>query len=84
VPVIYVLQLQGENWYVGTTSNDLACRLDQHASGFGAAWTRAHPPVKVHWTKTVPADDALRLEDAATRVLIRRHGRERVRGGRYI
>ena len=42
----YVLELEGDNYYVGLTSN-LPRRIKEHFSGKGAQWTKIHPPRKV-------------------------------------
>ena len=36
---LYILPLEGGNWYVGTTEN-INKRYEAHASGSGAAWTQ--------------------------------------------
>jgi len=43
---IYILQLEGGNYYVGKSDNP-AQRLDQHLKGKGASWTKIHRPVKL-------------------------------------
>lgn len=43
---VYVLRLQGDFYYVGTTEN-LGKRLHDHFNGQGSAWTQLHRPVAV-------------------------------------
>ena len=43
---LYILPLEGGNWYVGTTEN-INKRYESHASGTGAAWTKLHKPVSI-------------------------------------
>ncbi len=46
---VYALECEGGRVYIGHTE-DLARRFDQHMSGKGAEWTKAHPPLRVaHW-----------------------------------
>ena len=42
-PAVYVLELEGGNYYVGMSHN-LSQRLAQHFSGNGAKWTKLHKP----------------------------------------
>lgn len=46
VDYVYVLELEGGNFYIGTSAN-LPSRLHQHFVGDGSLWTKAHKPVKV-------------------------------------
>lgn len=41
---LYVLELEGGNFYVGITS-DLSRRYEQHMTGSGAVWTSTHKPL---------------------------------------
>jgi len=43
---IYTLQLQGSRYYVGRTNN-MTRRWQEHQSGKGSSWTRAHKPLKI-------------------------------------
>jgi predicted GIY-YIG superfamily endonuclease len=74
--LVYVLELEGGNWYVGKTHN-LNVRLAQHWSGDGAKWTRLFKPirlVKVSMTET---------EQEITNEYILLYGKDNVRGGNW-
>jgi predicted GIY-YIG superfamily endonuclease len=43
---IYVLKLQGGNYYVGK-SDDVIGRFQQHLDGKGSAWTKKHRPLQL-------------------------------------
>lgn len=74
--VVYTLQLEGDNYYAGWTTN-LENRIAQHFLGLGSQWTKLHPPLQV--MSCLPGN-AL-LENATTIALMCRHGWSRVRGG---
>ena len=42
----YLLHLEGDNYYVGKTT-DVLRRLTKHFSGGGSAWTKKHRPVGI-------------------------------------
>ena len=75
-PVVYVLKLEDECYYIGITMN-LNQRLAQHWSGAGAKWTRLHKPVKVAYITYMGCEQEITDE------MIRQHGREFVRGGSH-
>jgi hypothetical protein len=78
--ILYVLRLQDECWYVGTT-NDLAARVEAHRTGKdGAAWTRKHKVIEV--AEAIPCTSPL-MEDFKTKELMQRYGVLKVRGGSY-
>jgi predicted GIY-YIG superfamily endonuclease len=77
---IYVLRLQGGRYYVGK-SNDVTARYQEHLSGNGSAWTRAHKPVALEREiRNASAFD----EDKITKELMAKHGIDKVRGGSYV
>jgi predicted GIY-YIG superfamily endonuclease len=78
-PVLYVLSLEDDCWYVGISYN-LNHRLSQHWTGKGAKWTRHHPPQSV---AEVVYPASLDLENQKTKELMERYGKEKVRGGSY-
>lgn len=83
--VLYVLELEGQNYYVGQT-RDVQSRYNRHSSGEGARWTQLHKPVRIVKTVETGLIDekrAAELEDALTVETARVHGFERTRGGRY-
>ena len=43
---MYILECSDGSYYTGST-NDLACRLEQHQNGEGANYTKKHFPVKL-------------------------------------
>lgn len=75
-PVVYVLKLEDDCYYVGITLN-LNQRLAQHWTGSGAKWTKLHKPIEV-----------LRVvyqghEQDITNDMIALYGRDNVRGGNH-
>ena len=82
---VYVLQLEDECWYVGTTKS-CKDRLYDHRNGYGSSWTRAHAVVgEFHQLKQLSctAEEARFEEDKMTKMLMLKHGIKRVRGGSY-
>lgn len=80
---VYVLRLEGDRFYVGSTAT-LQHRLEAHASGRGSAWTREHKPVRLEAVHTVATEeDAAELERLTTEQLRQLHGDDRVRGGGF-
>jgi predicted GIY-YIG superfamily endonuclease len=75
-PVVYVLELEDNCYYVGITMN-LNQRLAQHWTGSGAKWTRLHKPISVLYV-TYQGN-----EQEITDKMIFQHGREVVRGGNH-
>ena len=75
---VYVLQLEGDNWYVGWSA-DLHTRIASHFLGAAAKWTKLHKPVMVHSVR--PGNTT--LENCITVQLMCQHGWEKVRGGSY-
>ncbi|MBV2234411.1 MAG: GIY-YIG nuclease family protein [Sterolibacterium sp.] len=43
---LYLIECEGGSIYTGVT-NDVAARYAKHASGKGARYTRAHPPLRL-------------------------------------
>lgn len=79
---IYVLKLEGDNYYVGSTKN-VAARLAQHRSGHdGSAWTRLHRVLGLDWSSD--AHREARDEDEVTLQYMRDYGIDKVRGGSYV
>lgn len=77
--VVYVLELAGDNYYVGRTNN-LDQRLEQHKSGNGSAWTNKHRFIKL--VETHDTDNPF-YEDMMVKMLMKKHGINKVRGGTY-
>ncbi len=76
---VYVLKLEGGNWYVGW-SGDIETRIASQFLGRGAQWTRLHPPVSVESVR--PGDTV--MESAVTMALMAKHGWRKVRGGQWL
>lgn len=72
----YVLALEGDKFYVGTTEQPEQ-RFWQHFTGQGAAWTRKYPPIEV--IEFMMGDH----ENELTLRLMRSVGVDQVRGGIY-
>lgn len=75
----YVLQLEDDCLYVGTTLN-LNQRLSQHWDGDGAKWTALHKPRNLLEVVFDVDDD---WENLTTLTLMQVFGSEKVRGGCY-
>jgi predicted GIY-YIG superfamily endonuclease len=77
---IYILRLQGGNYYVGKTT-DTARRYQEHLEGKGAAWTKKYKPVALERviTNASPFD-----EDRYVKEMMAKHGIDKVRGGAYV
>ena len=50
MPAVYILRCSDGTYYVGSTRN-LQHRLDQHAAGRGAEYTRMRLPVALAWAQ---------------------------------
>lgn len=85
---LYVLALEGDNYYVGITGLEpWTKRIEQHSQGKGAHWTRLHKPVRVIESVdlgSVSRHDALAEENAVTLRFIQKYGVDHVRGGQVI
>lgn len=79
-PMVYVLELEDDCWYVGITHN-LNLRYAQHVSGDGALWTKMHPPKRIHEVHVEEA--TFKLENLVTRKFIDIYGEDKVRGGAW-
>ena len=75
---VYVLELEGGNWYVGWSA-DIQTRIASHFLGVGAKWTQQHKPLAVHSVR--PGDT--HLETLTTIAMMATHGWDKVRGGSY-
>lgn len=76
---LYVLQLKGGKYYVGTTS-DIKRRVEEHMKGAGSEWTRLHGVVKVVESRRVKDEYD---ETNATKDYMKKYGIDNVRGGAY-
>ena len=79
MPSIYILKLQGGNYYVGKTEN-FSQRYQQHLNGTASVWTKKHRPISVEKIIENASDFD---EDRYTKEYMAKHGIDRVRGGSY-
>lgn len=77
---IYVLRLEGGNFYVGK-ANNIMNRYQQHMSGKGSAWTRKHKPIALE--KSFDNVSSFE-EDKITKEYMAKYGIDKVRGGSYV
>lgn len=77
--IIYVLLLQSNKYYVGST-DDLDRRFAEHLSDKGSEWTRLHKPVKI---EEFHPETSIFDEDLTTKLLMIKHGIKNVRGGSH-
>ena len=79
-PMVYHLSLKNQNHYVGITYN-LNQDYSLHINGQGNQWTKQYKPNAIEkvWT-----EGSIELVDRITLNLIYLHGKEKVRGGRYM
>lgn len=76
---IYWLSLDNDKFYVGRTS-DIKRRIGEHFLGDGAKWTKLNKPRKVLGYTTELGD---KHEDYMTLLMMKKHGVENVRGGKW-
>ncbi len=77
---LYILELVGDKFYVGLTSN-IAKRLTEHKEGTcGSEWTKLYPPVRVFWIRPNSTEED---ENAYTYKMMKYYGICNVRGGMY-
>ena len=76
--LVYVLELEGGNYYVGYTTN-LNHRLHQHFHDGGAKWCKVHKPIRLHSVEI----GGKKEESAKTIELMKVYGVEHVRGAGY-
>ncbi len=82
---LYVLKLENNKYYIGITSKTPEYRFRQHVNGFaGAAWTKIHKPLSIHFTKNlgiVEKSRAEAYENKVVRKYLNKYGIDNVRGG---
>jgi len=77
---IYILKLEGGNYYVGKSDNP-AQRFIQHINGEGAGWTKKYRPIKL--LNIIPNASGFD-EDKHVKELMAKYGIDKVRGGTYV
>lgn len=77
---LYVLRLEHDCYYVGTTTN-LKYRLEQHRNGQGSVWTKKH---KMLATVKVVENVGNFDEDKYVKIYMAEYGIDKVRGGSYV
>jgi predicted GIY-YIG superfamily endonuclease len=77
---VYILRLEGGYYYVGKSDNPMK-RYQEHVSGAGSAWTRAHKPVGV---EKIIENVSPFEEDRYTKEYMAKYGIDKVRGGSYV
>jgi hypothetical protein len=76
---VYILELNGGNFYVGKTNN-IARRFNDHKNGRGCAWTRLHGGCKII---EIHNNENLFDEDKHTLDFMNMFGVDKVRGGSF-
>ena len=78
--VTYILQLEDDCWYVGRSKNGkVNHRINQHMTQCGGSgWTYTHKPINVH--RVLKGDREIEV----TKELIKRHGKDKVRGANFV
>ncbi len=79
MPIIYILKLNNNKYYVGRTTN-LDNRIRDHKYGYGSAWTKKHGFVELLETFN---NESPFYEDMIVKTMMHTHGIENVRGGSY-
>jgi putative endonuclease len=67
---LYLLECNNGAYYAGIT-NDLDARFATHASGKGARYTRANPPIKIIASKLYPDRSSASVAEAQLKALPR-------------
>lgn len=76
---IYILLLEGNNYYIGKSEN-VDSRLESHFNNNGSEWTKLHKPIKRLQLITNCSDFD---EDKYTLEYMNKYGIDKVRGGTY-
>jgi len=81
---IYVLELENDKYYVGSTVNRRRRMKEHMSSRGGSKWTRIHKPLRLAKEyRRVPADYYLGKEAQVTAELMLEHGINNVRGAMF-
>lgn len=82
--LIYVMELEGGNFYIGQTVEHIAKRVRKHFMGKGSAWTKAHAPKSVKKVINIGLltyTEAEQIENEYVIQYMKKYGWEKVRGG---
>ena len=60
--VVYILRCANGQYYVGSTTN-LELRLQEHRSGIGSGFTKAHLPIELVYTEEYDTIHEARLRE---------------------
>lgn len=78
--ILYVLSLENNKFYIGTTERNISIRFQEHVNGRGSEWTNLHKPIGIfEIVENVDRYD----EDKYTKKYMDLHGVDNVRGGTY-
>lgn len=77
---LYVLLLEENKYYIGTTERKIEDRVNEHFANNGSQWTKKYKPIKI--VETVENIDQYD-EDKYTKMYMDKYGRDNVRGGSY-
>lgn len=82
--MLYVLKLQHGKYYVGRTVRTSLQRVMDHIRGRGSNWTKLHPPLGLNADcVSVHDGDTDYDETLLTLRMMREHGWQNVRGGKF-
>ena len=77
---LYILELEDNKYYVGTTDKDVQEEFIEQVSGSGADWTREYPPKKIIESYELKDDSEI---DKKTLFYMASFGISNVRGGSF-
>lgn len=81
---VYILELENNYFYVGSTSRDVMVRWNEHQRERGGSkWTRTHRPVRLLYYERVQKRHVLGLETELTCKMMSENGINKVRGGQF-
>jgi hypothetical protein len=80
MPVIYILSLESNKYYVGKTSRPINDRFLEHITDHGSEWTKKYKPISILETIENASDFD---EDKYVKIYMQKYGIYNVRGGSY-
>ena len=81
---VYLLTLDKDHFYVGSTTKEVHVRYKEHAEGNGSRWTSNHPPRGCVCWMHVPIGTSGRIENELTKYMMYTQGWGKVRGGDWV